>query len=64
LGNSDDVNDLLPLLTDQQWWVRYRAAQAIGELLRRDKDKIASLSQAQTDRYATDMLAQVVAEWG
>lgn len=63
LGYADDVDNLLPLLTDQQWWVRYRAAQAIGELLHRDKDKIASLSLAQTDRYASDMLAQVLAEW-
>lgn len=63
LGNSDDVNDLLPLLSDRQWWVRYRTAQAIGELLHRDKDKIAALRQTQTDRYAADILAQVLAEW-
>lgn len=64
LANSEDVHDLLPLLTDPQWWVRYRTAQAIGELLHRDKDKLTLLSQAQTDRFAANMLAQVVSEWG
>ncbi len=64
LGNHEDIDNLLPLLADQQWWARYRAAQAIGELLHRDKDKLTRLSQAQADRYAADMLMQVVAEWG
>lgn len=63
LGNDSDIASLQPLLSDQQWWVRYRVAQAIGELLRRDKAKMTLILQAQTDHYAADMLAQVVAEW-
>ncbi|MCK9394411.1 MAG: HEAT repeat domain-containing protein [Methylobacter sp.] len=63
LGDSSDVASLQPLLSDQQWWVRYRAAQAIGELLRRDKAQMMLICQAQTDRYAADMLEQVMAEW-
>ena len=63
LGDGSDVVSLQPLLSDQQWWVRYRSAQAIGELLHRDKAKMTFIHQAQTDRYAADMMAQVMAEW-
>lgn len=63
LGDGSDVASLQPLLSDQQWWVRYRAAQAIGELLHRDKAQMTLIHQAQTDRYAADMLMQVMAEW-
>jgi len=63
LGDGSDVASLQPLLSDQQWWVRYRAAQAIGELLHRDKAQMMRIHQAQTDRYAADMLMQVMAEW-
>lgn len=63
LGTVEDIDNLLLLLSDPQWWVRYRAAQAIGELLHRDKDKMTRISRQQNDRYAADMLAQVVAEW-
>lgn len=61
LGSASDVEALLPLLGDTQWWVRYRAAQAIAHLLR-DVDVLARVRERQQDRYARDILTQVIAE--
>lgn len=63
LGVSEDIAELSRLLTDPHWWVRYRAARAIGELLHHDTVKLMHIQQQQTDRYAADILAQVAAEW-
>lgn len=63
LGTFEDIDGLLRLLVDSQWWVRYRAAQAIGELLHRDSDKMLIIQQQQTDRYAADILMHVASEW-
>ena len=53
---------LLPMLADVNWWVRYRAAQAVANVLHNDIARLAALSQEQQDRYARDILNQVVAE--
>lgn len=63
LGVSDDIDSLSQLLADPHWWVRYRAARAIGELLHHDTSELERIRLQQTDRYAADILAQVVAEW-
>jgi hypothetical protein len=61
LGGCDDVESLLPLLSDAQWWVRYRTAQAIAHLLQ-DPDALVCLRDRQQDRFARDILTQVLAE--
>lgn len=60
LGGGDDANALLPLLADPQWWVRYRTAQALQHLLA--GEQLAQVRDAQQDRYARDILTQVIAE--
>ena len=54
---------LLPLLADAQWWVRYRAAQALTRLPAiGEKDVMQRIRDEQTDRFACDVLDQVMAE--
>lgn len=62
LGNADDRRYLLALLTDREWWVRYRAAQALTRLPGFDPAAGDALLASLGDRYARDMVAQVLAE--
>ncbi len=61
LGSARDAEALLPLLGDTQWWVRYRSAQALQHLLG-DDEALARIRERQQDRYARDILTQVLAE--
>jgi hypothetical protein len=61
LGDRSDVARLRGLLSDPQWWVRYRAAQALLALPFLSQGELAELRNA-GDRYAADMIAQVSAE--
>ena len=62
LGRPDDAPPLEPLLADPQWWVRYRTAQALRHLLVAEDGRLDRLRDAQEDRYARDILTQVMAE--
>ncbi len=61
LGERSDVARLRALLSDPEWWVRYRAAQALLSLPFLSEAELAELRNS-GDRYAADMLAQVAAE--
>ncbi len=52
------------LLNDQQWWVRYRAAQSIVSLPFLGPNSLHQLQARQTDHFARDILAHVMAEAG
>ena len=52
------------LLDDKEWWVRYRAAQAIASLPFLGPNQLRQIRDRQTDRYAGDMLQQCFAEVG
>lgn len=62
MGSDVDRQHLVRLLEDPQWWVRYRAAQALSQLPFVTTDQLRQLLAEQTDRYARDMLKQVIAE--
>lgn len=62
LGGDGDDALLLPLLGDAQWWVRYRAAQALTRLPHVDEQMMQHIRVRQTDRFACDVLDQVMAE--
>jgi hypothetical protein len=64
IGERGDAERLVALLADTQWWVRYRAAQALVDLPALSPQDFAQLRAALTDRFASDMLAQVLAEQG
>jgi HEAT repeat protein len=62
IGDRGDVDRLVALLADREWWVRYRAAQALAGLPWLKRADLDALHASLEDRYAADMLAQVVAE--
>ena len=62
LGEPGDEQRLLPLLADPQWWVRYRAAQALVKLPFMKEAAMRRIRDNQTDRFACDILDQVMAE--
>jgi HEAT repeat protein len=62
LGGEEDKARLIPMLADAQWWVRYRAAQALSALWSHDSAVLSGLRDAQHDPYAKDILSQVLAE--
>lgn len=62
LGDARDRPLLVRLLSDREWWVRYRAASALLDLPGVDAVAAEALAAALTDRFARDILAQVRAE--
>jgi hypothetical protein len=64
LGGAGDYRLLLPLLSDPEWWVRYRTAKALCALPGIDMSRIKSLSEKHDDAFARDMLVHVLAEAG
>jgi HEAT repeat protein len=64
IGDRNDISSLVELLRDSQWWVRYRAAQSLIGLPGLSLEDIRSLRNILADRFAVDMLAQVMAERG
>lgn len=62
IGAREDASRLTALLADPQWWVRYRAAQALRELPLLSRADLEEVRASLTDRFALDMLDQVLAE--
>lgn len=58
----EEVDFLIPVLSDPNWWVRYRAAQAIANAVGNSTDRIDAVREAQAEGFARDMLGQVIAE--
>ena len=63
-GTQDCIRALEPLMSDPEWWVRYRAAQAIVALPFLGPHALRRLRDRQRDRFARDMLQQALAERG
>jgi hypothetical protein len=62
IGEHSDVNRLIPLLADVEWWVRYRTAQALAGMPFFSAAELDLLRNNLSDRFARDMLSQVLAE--
>ncbi len=62
IGTGEDEDKLVALLADPEWWVRYRAAQAIVDLSSSNMQRIHKLKDGLDDRYAKDILEQALAE--
>lgn len=62
LGVPGDEQRLIPILSDAQWWVRYRAAQAIHGMKFIGTDGLRRIQAEQKDKYARDIIQQVLAE--
>ena len=59
MGNDNDEQPLLKLLKDKQWWVRYRAAQALAKLPTMNRQKLLAYKNSLDDKYGQDILTQV-----
>ncbi|NLX01086.1 MAG: HEAT repeat domain-containing protein [Syntrophomonadaceae bacterium] len=64
LAGTGDVDHLSRMLSDSNWWVRYRSAQALVGLPFMDPKKLENIKEGQSDRYARDIMAQVIGEEG
>jgi HEAT repeat protein len=57
-----EENLLISMLSDEVWWVRFRAAQSLSRLPFYSRDELWRLRFLLTDRFAQDILDHVVAE--
>jgi len=62
IGDRSDIARLQDMLGDAQWWVRYRAAQALLNLPFVQAGDVEALAAATTDRFAADMLRHALSE--
>lgn len=62
VGLREDVPRLCGLLSDYEWWVRYRAAEAIVQMPFVTSGELAKIKANLVDHFASDMLDQAVAE--
>ncbi len=62
LGGPAQLDLLLTMLADRQWWVRYRAAQALLSGRFGDPEELSRLRGQLQDRFARDILTHVLAE--
>lgn len=64
LGLPEDVPLLRNMLNDPVWWVRYRAAGTLARLPFVSRETLSALARDDADRFARDILRQVLAETG
>ncbi len=64
VGQPEHVSLLEDMLDDPEWWVRYRAAQAIAKLPFLGPNALRQIRDRQQDRYAREMLEQAFSEVG
>ena len=62
IGTPGDEQRLIAMLSDGQWWVRYRAAQALMKLSFFHEQEMRRMQQSHTDGYARDIISHVLAE--
>lgn len=62
IGIPEDAELLLPLLSDENWWLRYRTAQAYINLTKIDREEYDLLMESVMDAYARDIIKHVRAE--
>ncbi len=64
IGVPEDRDLLVRMLSDPGWWVRYRSAQALARLPGMGLADLRRTRESLTDRYAADILGQVISEQG
>jgi HEAT repeat protein len=62
MGTAEDEPRLIVLLSDAEWWVRYRAAQALCALPSASLKRLEALGAHHTDRFARDIMTHVLSE--
>jgi hypothetical protein len=62
VGEPCDRERLVQMLRDAEWWVRYRAAQALATRPFATPDEIVTMAAHLGDRFAHDIAVQALAE--
>jgi len=62
IGGPDDLEYLKKMLSDKQWWVRYRAAEAIVNLPFVTNEDVSKIRNDLQDERAQLIIDQVIAE--
>lgn len=62
LGSMDDIPLLIERLADEQWWVRYRCAQALAGMPGVTTQRLEQIRAGLDDVFARDILTHVMAE--
>lgn len=62
VGSAGDETALIARMSDAQWWVRYRAAQALLQLPLLREPAVAEIYERLEDRFARDILRHAAAE--
>jgi hypothetical protein len=62
VGIENDALRLVKMLSDKEWWVRYRAAHALTEMPSMKPANLKRLILETTDKYAGDIVSHVMAE--
>lgn len=62
LGHEEDIDRLIDLLDDPDWWVRYRTAGALTGMPGMTEDKLEALTETLPNQFARDILLQVLTE--
>ncbi len=60
IGNQEILPYLEKSLSDPDWWVRYRTAQAIMKLPGMNTEALIAIRDRQTDRFGIDILNYVL----
>ncbi len=63
LGTVDDEERLIVLFGDEQWWVRYRAGEALASLESMTEGKLIGLQESLTSPEAHEILAPILAKF-
>ena len=64
IGERGDIPLLLEALGDKEWWVRYRAAQALLKMPGMTREKLQVIHDNLEDSFARNMLEQTLIEEG
>lgn len=62
IGVAEDRLRLQAMLSDGEWWVRYRAAMALTQLPFVSRQHLETICSQLRDRFAADILRQALAE--
>ena len=62
IGTEEDEPRLIEMTGDLEWWVRYRSAQALANLPSMTSERLAEIAENHPDKYARDIIRQVVTE--
>ncbi len=63
LGTVEDEERLIGLFNDDQWWVRYRAGEALVSLESMTEEKLMRLQESFTSPEAHEILAPILAKF-